>query len=215
MERRYVLIGGYAVSSFQFPRYSVDLDIVIPQRELHFFQSLARTRGFEFKKKYDVENVHGARSLVYSKNIGVKVGLDLMVNAVYSRQTRFAYPFELLFEHSDPREVRGRGLDARAKTRVASREMLLALKTNSARSQDMRDILALCYEKPQTRTVVALLGKCPRDEILENLRKLEAYLSIAKPDSFRSMFSANPSVLKRSIEHCESLLAELWKSLKT
>jgi len=93
--------------------------------------------------------------------------------------------------------------------------MLLALKTNSARSQDMRDILALCYEKPQTRTVVALLEKCPRDQILENLRKLEAYLSIAKPDSFRSMFSANPSVLKRSIEHCESFLAELWKSLKT
>ena len=48
MERRYVLIGGYAVSSFQFPRYSVDLDIVIPQRELRFFQGLARRKRFKF-----------------------------------------------------------------------------------------------------------------------------------------------------------------------
>ena len=29
----YVLIGGYAVSAFEFPRFSVDLDIVIAEKE--------------------------------------------------------------------------------------------------------------------------------------------------------------------------------------
>ena len=215
MERRYVLIGGYAVSSFQFPRYSVDLDIVIPQRELRFFQGLARRKRFKFKKEYEADKVHHARSIVYYKDIGVKVGLDLMVNAVYSRQTRFAYPFKLLFKHSEVREVRGRSLDARAKARVAHREMLLALKMSSARSQDMRDILALCYEEPETSTVAALLETCPRTEILENLQKLDTYLSTANPDSFRGLFSASSSVLKRSTNNCTNFVTRLMRILKS
>ena len=41
-EMDYVVIGGYAVSSFGFPRFSVDLDIVIPEDEVSFFQKLIK-----------------------------------------------------------------------------------------------------------------------------------------------------------------------------
>jgi len=33
----YVVIGGYAVSSYGFLRFSIDLDFVIPQTSLSFF----------------------------------------------------------------------------------------------------------------------------------------------------------------------------------
>jgi hypothetical protein len=213
LTRRYVLIGGYAVSSFQFPRYSVDLDIVLPLGELSFFRKFAKKLGFKFEREHSAEQTHDGRSLVYGKQVGVRVGLDLMVDSVCSRQTKFAYPFPYLFENSEVREIRGRGLEARARARVASREMLLALKANSIRDQDMRDILALCFQEPLLSGVVAHLEKCPREKIGENLERLDVYLSTLDPHSFQGTFGTSETILKRSIVNCRKLLVEVRRSL--
>ena len=45
-DRKYVVIGGYAIASFGFPRFSVDLDITIPEAELSFFKKLIIDNGF-------------------------------------------------------------------------------------------------------------------------------------------------------------------------
>ncbi|MBN1860847.1 MAG: hypothetical protein JW840_05235 [Candidatus Thermoplasmatota archaeon] len=37
----YVVIGGYAASSYGFTRFSVNLDVVIPQSSLSFFFPLS------------------------------------------------------------------------------------------------------------------------------------------------------------------------------
>jgi hypothetical protein len=213
LRRRYVLIGGYAVSSFQFPRYSVDLDIVLPLVELSFFRKFAEKLGFKLEDEHKVEQVYDGRSVVYGKQVGVRVGLDLLVNSVYSRQTKFAYPFAYLFKNSEVREIRGRGLEAKARARVASREMLLALKANSMRDQDMRDILALCFQEPLLLDVVAHLEKCPREKIGENLERLDVYLSALDPRSFQGAFGTSDAVLKRSIVNCRKLLVEVRRSL--
>jgi hypothetical protein len=212
-ERRYVLIGGYAVSSFQFPRYSVDLDIAIPQGELSFFQSFAGKRGFKLEREFDVERLYHGRSVIYGKQIGVRVGLDLFVNSLCSRETKFAYPFSYLFDNSEIREIRGRGLGARASARVADREMLFALKANSMRDQDMRDILALCFQEPSVSKIVAHLEECPRKAITENLERLDVYTSTIDPQSFRSVFGTTEEVVKRSIANCRALLAGLRDEL--
>ncbi|MDG6217826.1 MAG: hypothetical protein QCI00_00095 [Candidatus Thermoplasmatota archaeon] len=39
-QNKYVVIGGYAVTSFGFPRFSVDLDITTPENELPFLKKL-------------------------------------------------------------------------------------------------------------------------------------------------------------------------------
>jgi hypothetical protein len=213
-ERRYVLIGGYAVSSFQFPRYSVDLDIAVPQEELAFFQSFAGKRGFKLERELDVEQLYHGRLVIYGKQIGVRVGLDLFVNSVRSRETKSAYPFSYLFDNSEVREIRGRGLGARARVRVADREMLLALKANAMRDQDMRDILALCFQQPSLSKVVAHIERCPRKEITENLERLDVYTSTIDPQSFRSVFGTTEDVVKRSIANCRALLAGLRDELR-
>jgi hypothetical protein len=213
-ERQYVLIGGYAVSSFQFPRYSVDLDIAVPQEELAFFQSFAGKRGFKLERELDVEQLYHGRLVIYGKQIGVRVGLDLFVNSVRSRETKSAYPFSYLFDNSEVREIRGRGLGARARARVADREMLLALKANAMRDQDMRDILALCFQQPSLSKVVAHLERCPRKEITENLERLDVYTSTIDPQSFRSVFGTTEDVVKRSIANCRALLAGLRDELR-
>ena len=48
-QKRYVLIGGYAVTSFGFPRFSVDLDITLPEDEITFFKKLLSENDFNLK----------------------------------------------------------------------------------------------------------------------------------------------------------------------
>jgi len=211
--RGYVLIGGYAVSSFQFPRYSVDLDITLPQGELAYFRELAQKLGFKLESEHNIEQTYDGKAVVYGKQVGVRVGLDLLVNSVYSRQTKFAYPFQYLFKNSEVREIRGRSLDAKARARVASREMLLALKANPMRDQDMRDILALCFQEPMIARVVAHLEKCPRDKIGANLERLSVYISTLDSRSFQGIFGTSEAVLKRSIVNCRTLVMGVQESL--
>jgi len=92
--------------------------------------------------------------------------------------------------------------------------MLLALKANSMRDQDMRDILALCFREPLLSKVVAHLEKCPPNKIGENMERLAVYLSTLDPRSFQGIFGTSEAVLKRSIDNCRVLLAGVRESLR-
>lgn len=213
-ERNYVLIGGYAVSSYHFPRYSADLDIVVEEKEAGFFLELAKSLDYKRSQVRDeLEPVYGGRSETFVKDIGFKVGIDLLVNSVQSRQTRCAYSFGYLLANSETREIRGRGLEARAKARVADKEMLIALKAQPMRAQDIGDIIALCYEKPNQARVITHLQKCPREKILENIEKLWTFVEEPKTDSVRGAFSFGPREFEQCIVNCRSLVARVHQSL--
>jgi hypothetical protein len=211
---KYVLIGGYAVSSFQFPRYSVDLDFVLEDAELLRFRRMAEASGFKLKSEKLLGDKHNGRYVTYVKNIGVVVTLDFMVNLVVSRQTSFAYPYSYIKENSEVRLVRGRSLDAKAEARVADREMLLALKANAMRQQDMRDILALCYGKVDYAKAASHLRNCPRDSMLKNLESLTKFLSTSDPQGFRSIFGISAPLQRRSLDNCSRLIAAIRKAVQ-
>ena len=46
LNKKFVLIGGYAVSGYGFPRLSVDMDFVISQKDLKFFENLLKEQDF-------------------------------------------------------------------------------------------------------------------------------------------------------------------------
>ncbi len=213
-ERNYVLIGGYAVSSFNFPRYSIDLDIAVPEAEVAHFRQLARTLDYvPVQAKEKVGPFYGGRSERLVKDIGVPVGLDLYINSVHSRDTGCVYSFQYLLSNSETREIRGRALGARTTARIADREMLIALKAQPMRPQDIGDIIALCYEKPDEVRLITHLRKCPGKKILENIEKLQAYVENPKTDSVRGAFSFGPREFNKCIENCRSLASNLQKAL--
>jgi len=53
LPKRYVLVGGYAVSAFEFPRFSVDLDMVIPEKDFALFSGILESEGFSRAKDAD------------------------------------------------------------------------------------------------------------------------------------------------------------------
>ena len=210
-KRKYVVIGGFAVSAFEFPRLSVDLDIVIPEEELDHFKGLITELGFEFShERSDFDLTYGGRYEKYVKSEELPVSVDLLINSVAARQTGYAYSFKYLFRHSVVREVSGWHPESKAKVRVSSREMLIALKMNAMRAVDKRDVIMLCYEMPDADEVALHLKNCPHEIILENLNVLQDIVKgLGNDDSIKGVYSISDDVLRKAAGNCEKLVSAM------
>jgi len=209
-ERKYAVIGGYAVTSFGFARFSVDLDITIPDVELSFFKKLTQDNGFVLTTvKEDL--AYSGRFERYEKNL---VSIDLLINGVQSRQTGYLYPFQYIYKNSQIRETNGWDPANKSKAIIVKKEMLIALKIHSMRMADKRDIIMLCYEKPDTQSILTHLEDSPRKKIVEHITELLSVFSNNKfKDSLKGVYSINEKIYKKTIENCQKTMIELKNQL--
>ena len=177
-EEDYVVIGGYAVSSFGFPRFSVDLDVIISDGKKSVFHRLIADSGFVLS----IEKTDLAYAGVFERHRKGLVSIDLLINAVQSRQTGYSYPFSYVFTHSVKRQVTGWDPVHKARVRIAKKELLIALKLHSLRDSDTRDIIMLCYETPDVSAVVNHLMNGPKKKIAEHVSEL---LSVINDQHFK------------------------------
>jgi len=208
---KYVLIGGYAVTAYGFPRFSVDLDIVLPKSEQPFFENMLKDRNFKYvKERKEVDDVYSGEFRKYEKKLALPVSVDLLINALKSRQTNSSYPFEYLLKNSEVRTVVGWDPESKTSARVADREMLIALKTNSMRLTDQRDIIILCYEKPDVEKVIKHLEKCPKEVIQKHLEwLLKAIDDPQHVNSIRGAFSLNDKTHQKIIKNAKKTVEEI------
>lgn len=205
-EKQYVIIGGYAVSSFGFPRFSVDLDIAIHEKELTFFKKLISDNNFKFAvEKNDL--LYSGRFERYEKGL---VSIDLLINGVQSRQTNYFYSFDYIFKNSQIRELSGWDPSHKAKVRIAKKEMLMAMKTHSMRMADKRDIVMLCYKKPNVENILNHLSKCPKEKIISNIDELiSAFNDKNFKDSLKGVYSVNNNIYTKAIDNCKQIMLEV------
>lgn len=209
-EKKYVIIGGYAVSSFGFPRFSVDLDITIPENELLFFKKLISDNGYVFTTgKEDL--TYFDKFERYEKDL---VSIDLLINGIQSRQTGYLYPFQYIFKNSHIRETNGWHPTNKAKVRIAKKEMLIALKVHSMRLADKRDIIMLCYEIPDIQIIFNHLKNSPKEKIIEHINQLLTVLDDEKlKDSLKGVYSIDDKLYKRTIENCSQTITDVKSQL--
>lgn len=67
--------------------------------------------------------------------------------------------------------------------------MLIALKMNSMRAADKRDIIMLCYDKPEVGKILRHLKKAPKEKIRENIGELK--LVLLEPEPADSMIQCH------------------------
>jgi len=207
----YVIIGGYAVSSYGFPRFSVDLDIVLPTTGLSFVHRLLTKQGFtKGKEKTDLS--YSGTFERYAKGL---VSVDLLINAVEARQTGYAYPYSYVSSNARKRQVAGWDPSHTAKVKVATKEMLIALKLHSLRDADKRDIIMLCYQMPNVLALARHLMNGPREKILEHVYTLRDVLDDQHlKDSLKGVYSINDRVFEKAIQNCHRALDELRTRLQ-
>lgn len=93
---------------------------------------------------------------------------------------RGAYSFDYVWKNSEIRRITGFGIRDWIDGRVADREMLVALKVNSMRMADQRDIIALCSGDVDTAKTVTHLRRAPREKILFHIQRLMDFLENTK-----------------------------------
>jgi len=214
----YVLIGGYASSSFDFPRFSVDLDLVIDGEKQGSFEEKLKELGF-FSREGEVqpvEDIYKGKFERFEKEINdLTASMDLLINSVISRQTGSSYSFQYLKNHSEIRTISGFSTDLEVEARVSNREMLIALKTNSMRLSDMRDIIALCSTGAKLDQIMKHLKRCPKKIIINNLQDLlDLLASEQQKDSLKGVFSISDQVHERITSRAEATVRKLLKRLK-
>ena len=208
----YVLIGGYATSSFEFPRFSVDLDLVIEKKNKETFIRILSKEDFsQTTETENLDKFYKGQSLRFEKKIdNFPVSVDLMIDAVVSRQTNVSYKFSYLFKNSTLREVVGSTLDFQVNARVATREILIALKLSSLRLSDIRDIIALCFGEIDKERLKKHLQRCPGDKIKENIHTaLQVLRDERHKDSIKGVFSLSDSTYEKITGKAEKVLKAL------
>lgn len=165
----YVLVGGYAVSSFN-TRFSTDLDIVVTPEDRDAFVAFLEDRGFERTDSHEKRWVYDTEVLQYEKRLAPQepVGFDLLVNGLGCRQTTAQWSFDYLTEHSADREVSGGTRTTTA--RVLDGAVLVAVKLHSARESDLRDVVAIA-EVIDLETVTPHLYRGDEDALREQLQR--------------------------------------------
>ena len=109
--------------------------------------------------------------------------------------------FYYLWKNSAVRRVVGSGVKEYAEVRVADREMLIALKVNSMRKADQRDIISLCSGDLDISKVLKHLERAPKDRILGHIDILLKTLEDPKSrDSIKGVFGISDDVYGKIIE---------------
>jgi len=190
----FVVVGGYAVSGLGRHRFSVDLDVVIDEKDLGAFAKILEEREFErHAERAGFNWVYGGRFVSYVKRIdGLPVTADLLVGSLVCRATRASWSYGYIKRHSMVAEVAGIELSARC--RVPERELLIALKIHSGRRADLRDVVVL-MEKVNVEKVIKHLrrGNLRRLRIQIN-RMLEMLRDPRLTDSLKGVFTIRRNV---------------------
>ena len=139
-ELPHVLVGGWAVTAFQ-TRFTVDIDMVLPDVSLDSFDGLLTDLGYIKAFDNDVANVYEGRIVRYEKPVGENaVEFDALVGALRCRQTDAEWSYRYLEEHS---VVESLTVAEDLTARIPEPALLFAIKLHSGRLADARDLVVV------------------------------------------------------------------------
>ncbi|HEY6239030.1 MAG TPA: nucleotidyl transferase AbiEii/AbiGii toxin family protein [Thermoplasmata archaeon] len=168
------MIGGYAVCAYGPPRYSVDVDVVIPYASARAIRSWLRERGLrlEAHSTPDPQNYEGQ---VERYSAG-GVTLDLLAGAVRDRDAQVDLPETWISLR--PRKIRLQTVAARSivEIPVVRPGALWALKLQSGRDSDLSDLFAIAEEPVDTGEVRQLFLQLRSRLLVAKLRNVRKKL---------------------------------------
>jgi hypothetical protein len=159
----FVVIGGYAVNTYSLlPRFSVDCDIVVKNKE-----ELKEIEETLLDFSYIVEENNRNKTSYYGdflrleKDIvnGMKVSIDILINEVLDRQTNTAFSADWIFDNSEIKLLKGKTITEELKLRIINIDALFVLKFVSHRLTDIRDIFMIAPNIKDKRWVKQEISK--------------------------------------------------------
>jgi hypothetical protein len=137
----FVVLGGYAVNAFGQHRFSNDCDLATNRDNVPMIDTALLNEGYTLERS-DVLPPIGVTIRAYRKPVlGEPVSVELSVNRVVCTRTRGIWSYGFIQANSVDAIVAG----ARDSTpsRVAGRNLLVAMKLHAGRDNDSGDVVML------------------------------------------------------------------------
>lgn len=167
-----VIIGGYAVLAYGPPRYSDDLDIVIPKSAAKEIRPWLSGEGFKLVHHH-VPNPQNFAGQVERYELD-KVSLDLLADSVRDREAQVDVPESWIAERARRSKLISISGRTNSEVPIARPEAIWALKLLAGRARDLSDLFAIS-DAPFDRT-----------EVEAEFRRLAAEPMIAKLQAVRA-----------------------------
>ena len=136
----FILIGGYAVSAFKH-RFSVDADLVIKSEDYEKFKKLLKENNFKKTISKELDNIYSSKFIRFQKKEELTISIDLLIGGVGIRQTDSVIGFDKINKNSIKKKIKG--IEKEIIAKIPIKELLIALKLQSGRLTDFRDIVAI------------------------------------------------------------------------
>jgi len=177
----FIIVGGYAVSTYK-KRFSIDLDLIIQEKDLEKFEKFLEKEEYYKHYEKNIALLYGENFKRYEKKMrNLPVDVDLMINGLVSRTTDATWGFDYVKKNSVKRRLNN------LEFLTPSKELLISMKLHSGRLSDIRDIVALmpCNEIELKKH----LFKGDFEKLKKSMKKQADFLE--KPqfnDSFKGIF---------------------------
>jgi len=206
-----VLIGGYAVSAYGRPRFSVDLDLVIASPSLGRIRNLLKEKGFTKVKGWDGGGVFAGMSERWKlPGPELPTSVDLLVDGLHDRGTGASFSFRELKVQASRRDLFGLSGSSRATALVADPEVLVALKLVAGRKTDLRDIAALAVLDLRVEIVAGFLKGVPKEVVRQRVVDFRSALrTVEFQNSLQGVFMMDKSRYPQIAERAKNLCLRL------
>jgi len=170
-----VLIGGYAINTYTQPRFSVDCDIVVMNKEeANKIRNVMEKEGYK-EKKIDINIPYSGEFLCLVKKVdGYLIPFDILIGSVIDRDTKLKFPAEWIFQNSNVRTLIGKANTIKIDLRVADPEILIIMKLAASRKSDMRDIFMLLERNVD---LVLILSELRKYNLTGKLKRFKEYVT--------------------------------------
>ena len=183
----FVVMGGYAINAYTQPRFSVDCDLVVLNREdAKKIRSVLEQEGYK-EKEINPDIAYGGDFLCLAKKLNAyAIPFDILIGNVIDRDTKLKFPAEWVFKNSRIRTLAGKANPIKIELRIADPEILIIMKLAASRKSDLRDIFML-MEKDINISFV--LSELKRYGLQNKLVKFKEYISSKEfRDSLQGVF---------------------------
>ncbi len=201
---KFIVVGGYAVATYKH-RFSVDLDVIVLERDIKKFEMLLRKNDYSLAYLKNLSLFYGEKFKRFEKKItGFPVDVDLLINVLLSRTTNASWSFDYVLKHSE------KSTFGSVDFIRPSRELLIAMKLHSGRFSDVRDVVAM-IENSDLNAVKKHALRGDKSKLNVVLKKGTDFLNSKNfPDSFKGIFGA-ASYKEEAIKKSRELFSKMIK----
>lgn len=162
-----VIMGGYAICAYGKPRYSDDIDIVIPNNCSNEIINWLENKKF-VTDNHNIPNPQNCDGQTYRfSNDNIK--LVLLIGFVRDREAKVDIPEEWITKDSKRYRLFLLTGSTKIPVPVARPEALWALKLQAGRDQDITDLFAIRKTKVASEEVKALFLGFPSRTLMSKL----------------------------------------------